>query len=268
MKIANPNGYSDSMRELAGLLQSTVRAINHRDPNVFSDNGKADSAFRESIKFQRNGLESEVRSNGSCFVLQCKVVLDAGVWSVNQKDNIMLTRRTDAGPASAAQWPLFVAGNVPERGKAIWQSESFRKLLADLKLAPGEGLHFYKNAVAFYARNEPISSFVKRSDFVLSFLYSVSTNGNHGKNRVVMPEQFYDLEDIAQRWAISDDSTRADALDTATKSEREELVRRIMSRIDAINAFLAEHDDGPATSLGALAETASEAKISLDAVKH
>jgi hypothetical protein len=109
---------------------------------------------------------------------------------------------------------------------------------------------------------------MKRSDLLLSFLLSILPTSAVKTPRIVMPDPFHDLEDIAQKWAISDDTTRSEVVDKASKPELEKLVQIIMPRIDAINKFLAHRENAPASALGALAQAASEAKIALDAIKH
>jgi hypothetical protein len=268
MKTTASNGQSELMHELAGILRAPIQAINHRDPNIVNAKPISDPTFRESIKFRRHGLQLEVRYNGFISIFQCKIVLGAGVWSINQEDCIVLTRKSNITLTKFDRWPLFIAEKVYEKAAAIWHSDGLQQLLDNLQLTYGEGLHFYKNAVSFYSKDVVASNLMKRSDLLLSFLLSILPTSAVKTPRIVMPDPFHDLEDIAQKWAISDDTTRSEVVDKASKPELEKLVQIIMPRIDAINKFLAHRENAPASALGALAQAASEAKIALDAIKH
>jgi hypothetical protein len=78
-----------------------------------------------------------------------------------------------------------------------------------------------------------------------------------------LPTEFADLQDLADRFAISDDLNRQSATDAASLNEKQELVRRLNPRFDAINAYLDHHDDEEAHLLGRLAEAACEVAIEL-----
>jgi hypothetical protein len=79
-----------------------------------------------------------------------------------------------------------------------------------------------------------------------------------------LPADFADLQDLADRFAISDDVEREAATDAATPAEKAELVARLGPRFEAINAYLDQHDDESAHLLGRLAEAACEVQIELN----
>jgi hypothetical protein len=79
-----------------------------------------------------------------------------------------------------------------------------------------------------------------------------------------LPLEFSDLQDLANRFAISDDLDRQSAIDESTQDEKSDLVARLQPRFVAINAYLDEHDDESAHLLGRLAEAACEVQIELN----
>ena len=78
-----------------------------------------------------------------------------------------------------------------------------------------------------------------------------------------LPEEFSDLQDLADSFAMSDDVKRGERVEAASPSELRELVDRVWPRMGAINAYLDEHDDEPACLLGTLAEAACEVQIEI-----
>jgi len=79
-----------------------------------------------------------------------------------------------------------------------------------------------------------------------------------------LPTEFSDLQDLADRFAISDDLDRQSATDAAAVAEKQGLVARLKPRFEAINAYLDEHDDESAHLLGRLAEAACEVQLELN----
>jgi len=78
-----------------------------------------------------------------------------------------------------------------------------------------------------------------------------------------LPTEFSDLQDLADRFAISDDLDRQSVTDASAVAEKQGLVARLQPRFEAINAYLDEHDDESAHLLGRLAEAACEVQIEL-----
>ena len=80
---------------------------------------------------------------------------------------------------------------------------------------------------------------------------------------VQLPSDFADLQELADKFAISDDVARSNAEDNATPEERRRLVHTLSPRFPAINKYLDSHDDEPAHRLGRLAEAACEVAIEI-----
>ena len=78
-----------------------------------------------------------------------------------------------------------------------------------------------------------------------------------------LPTEFSDLQDLAVRFALSDDLDRQSATEAVTVAEMQGLVARLKPRFEAIHAYLDEHDDESAHLLGRLAEAACEFQIEL-----
>ena len=253
--------------ELAKMLGVAVRKINMRDPNVFQreqgDRARnAESlAFREAIRFECEALQAEIRGNGRYLVLELKAAPNAGSWSINEPDQITLTRAVEnpsVGPT------VFASGAVLSR-KAIEiiQLETFQSLLKELDMKAGESLNFYKNAVVYYARSGDASKFLERTNAICHFVAGLTGPEKTELRKVDLPEPFADLNDCAQEWAISDDTERAEALEKASVEDLKALVKRVAPRLSSINEYLDTHSGETDAALGSLAEAVSEAQLAL-----
>jgi hypothetical protein len=78
-----------------------------------------------------------------------------------------------------------------------------------------------------------------------------------------LPNDFADLQELADSFAISDDVKRGDRVASVSPEELRRLVDTVWPRMNAINAYLDNHDDEPACLLGSLAETACEVQLQI-----
>jgi hypothetical protein len=261
------------IHELARTLNVPVRKINLRDPNVFrreqgdTAGNPENLAFREAVRFECESLSVEVRSNGSYLVLELKAFLDAGTWSINEPDQITLTRKVQLAAADDLG-SLFAAGTkLSQKAEEIVHREAFRILLKKLDLGPHESLHFYKNAVTYYARSRSATQFLDHANAVCHFVAETARSRRAELRAVELPELFADLHECAQEWAISDDSERADALGSASAEALKKLIERVAPRLTSINLYLSTHSGEKEAALGSLAETVSEAQLLLNGTK-
>jgi hypothetical protein len=253
--------------EFAKTLSVPMRKINVRDPNVFQrEQGdparNAESlAFREAIRFECEALQAEIRGNGRYLVLELKAAPNAGSWSINEPDQITLTRAVQnpsVGPA------VFASGAIlSPKAIEIIHLEAFQSLLKELDMGAGESLNFYKNAVVYYARLGDASKFLERTNAICHFVAGITSPEKAEPRHVDLPEPFADLNECAQEWAISDDTERAEALENASVEVLKKLVERVAPRLSSINEYLNTHSGEKYAALGSLAETVSEAQIVL-----
>jgi hypothetical protein len=78
-----------------------------------------------------------------------------------------------------------------------------------------------------------------------------------------LPGEFSDLQELADRFAVSDDVERGFLADAASYEQRRELVDTVFPRLAAIDAHLDHHDDESAHLLGRLAEAALEVSFQI-----
>lgn len=257
--------------EFAKTLGVPVRKINMRDPNVFQREqgdsaGSAESlAFREAIRFECEALQAEIRGNGRYLVLELKAALDAGAWSINEPDQITLTRRVQNPPIGSA---LFASGAMlSPKANEIVHLDAFQSLLKELDLGERESLHFYKNAAVYYARSSSAANFLNRTRTICRFVAGITQAQKTASRHVELPESFADLDECAQEWAISDDTERAEALESASAEALRKLVELVSPRLPSINEYLSNHSGEKEAALGSLAETVSEAQILLQQIQ-
>ena len=77
-----------------------------------------------------------------------------------------------------------------------------------------------------------------------------------------LPEQFAMLQPL-DKWIVGDDVDRSDLMSGATYAELEDLIAAVEPHVEAINAYLDEHQDEAACNPGIIAEPACEAQLDL-----
>ena len=254
--------------ELAKTLDTPVRKINMRDPNVYhreqgSITGSPESlSFREAVRFECESLKAEIRGNGSYLVLELKATLNAGTWSINEPDQITLTRKVQNTSVGDVGSLFAVGAKLSKEAEQIVHQEAFRSLLKTLDLGSHESLHFYKNAVTYYALSTDAAKFLERTNIICRFVAGI-TQRTRTSQTVDLPQPFAVLNAYAQEWAISDDIEREEAIEGASAEKLRKLVERVDPMMPEINAFLDTHSGEKEAVLASLAETASEAKLVL-----
>ncbi len=259
----------NSIPKLAEMLGAKVRKINFRDPNVFARERNssrlhaADLLFTEAVKFECGDLKAEIKSNGLYLLLEVKADLDLGTWSVNEPDLITNPSKSEVASQYPDQRPIYApGGKLPPEAERIAESDVLLRVLTSLNLEQRESLNFYKNALVYYSRLTSANQFLERSRALCHFAGDIASTGRPA-SAVVLPEPFSDLSDCAQQWAISDDTRREEAIESASTETLESLVARVGPRLPSINAYLDTHSGEEGAALSNLAETVAEAQIVL-----
>jgi len=255
--------------EFAKTLGVPVRKVNVRDPNIFHREQETEKAsenvpFREAVRFECGTMKAEIRGNGSYLALELKADLNTGAWSINEPDQIALTRKVQNPPVEST---IFASKAVlSPQATEIIQQVAFQSLLKELDLGPRESLHFYKNAVLYYARSTGAAKFLDRMKALCHFIAGITNPSPSEPRRVELPEPFSDLNEYAQTWALSDDAERAEALESASAEVLKNLIESVAPRLPSINQYLHTHSGDKDAALGSLAETVAEAQIALQQV--
>jgi hypothetical protein len=256
----------DTITELGKALGVPIRRVNVRDPNVFQREQETEKKpenlpFKEAVRFEYGGIKAEIRGNGSYLVSELKTNLDTGVWSINQPDRIVLTHKVQNSPIESS---IFAAtAMLSAQATEIIHHVAFQSLLKELDLGPRDSLHFYRNAVVYYARTADAAKFLKRTNALCRLVAGITSPQEKVSRHVDLPEPFADLTEYAQAWAISDDTERAEALENAPTEVLRKLIEHVAPRLSSINEYLDTHSGERAAALGSLAETVSEAQIAI-----
>jgi len=80
---------------------------------------------------------------------------------------------------------------------------------------------------------------------------------------ISLPSEFADLERFS-KIAVSDDIERSAVTDAMSEQDKREFIDTIWPRMDAINAYLDEHQDEAACNLGDIAQAAAELAVELE----
>ncbi len=154
-------------------------------------------------------------------------------------------------------------GVVTSSQNQILCSIELADLISTHPFRKGEALHFYRNALILYARDEDLSSLLVRRMVALAEVIPADNDASD----IELPAQFADLANILKDWGISDDVERSDKIEGASAQELRQLLAMVEPRMGPINSYLSGARESPASNaaanLGSLVEATLEAKAAL-----
>jgi hypothetical protein len=127
-----------------------------------------------------------------------------------------------------------------------------------------DSLHFFEGAVTLYS--SPNSTEELRSALdCLASLAALFPPTLAVMNLHSLPNSLFGLAGLIQKWAIGDDSERADLLEESPTSELRDLVTAVDAHFEEISRYRSsvEDSDEVAIALGTLEECAEEARLML-----
>lgn len=146
---------------------------------------------------------------------------------------------------------------------------SLLSLVVGAGLEGGESLLFTKGEIGFYLKRELTDSgrIGALIGHITALVEKVETV-EQGPKLELLPVEFHPIIPMIKKWAVPDDSERADLLDSVLKSVLRSLADEVSPYLEAINSYLDSFGEKPPTeeavSLGRLAECALEARQRLN----
>ncbi len=275
-----PEGNVSLLRALAKHLARRVRTVNLHDPNVcVSPSDPVDTwityelpgdHFKHEVAFHVRDRRVAVRANAKYLAIDLRVELRTPfVCSFNRPDRVTCADVEVAQLATnRGAVPVFACeGEVSVALRAFLDGSGLPRALAQRPLGGDESLHVAGNGLTLYSQCASVTELMAAFE-VLSDL----ADAIEGPEPVValdsLPPEFAPLLSTVRQWALLDDDHRAERLERASTTARQRLVNTVSPFYPLINRYLDSFGDEPlpeaATLLGALAECAMEAAVSLE----
>jgi hypothetical protein len=190
-------------------------------------------------------------SNGTW--MQLRVGIETSLLFGAMRPIAYMGLRTAVVPAGPI--PLFIDNAAGAVALNAWLgADGHEALLAALRLGDGEDLLVARNAIVVTFRTAGVRRHLDLLDAV-SDLADALPPDTSDEAPAALPDALAHLQPLADRWAIDDDSDRAEAIETATDDDLRALVAAVTSHVN----------DAPTDELfGRLAEAAAEARLELE----
>jgi hypothetical protein len=259
------------LRELARSFKSTVRSTNECDWNVArtplnmfaADRTPPPDYFSKRVKIKLDGMSLELKSCDVFLKIELNGKFLCLPFSVNREDIIDSTKPT-AVALDHGRLPVYVN---PRRGKVeditVLNDPRAQGLLAAIITHSADSVHCYVQQIWCY-KFAPASgeAVLRTSRDLLAFMELLPVAEEPAP--IALPPEFSELTALANRWSISDDNERGDAIDEASPKDLQELVAAIEPLYPQINAYLDAHEGADeSVILMFLAECAMEAELHL-----
>lgn len=258
---------------VARSLRSTVTRCNEGDVNVtrteIDCSGRAKiipaKRFTQRVKANAFGHTVEVTSNDVFLRFTIVGQFSKAAISINRADRIMLTKETGLTIAGG-RFHVYASDRAQQcHGSTVLDSLRAQDLVASIISGGQDSVHFYANEVVCYLfqpKSPDIVLRVIRDMISLADLLELKTRKI---DQVKLPAQFSDMAPLADRWCISDDIEREEAIEAASYNDLRILIANVKPRLADIDNFLnaASGAADESAALGTLAECAVEAEIFL-----
>jgi hypothetical protein len=155
-------------------------------------------------------------------------------------------------------------GTITEVQKRILDSKEMRTLVAFRCFREGEAIHFYRNALVLYARNDDVTVELVAVVSAVANALPISKPQPAPKERYAdLPVVLRPLIPLVTEWGISDDEERWQKVKRSRRSTREKLINTVKPLLPALNQYLDGFKGHPpiaACELWDVAEAALEAQ--------
>lgn len=226
--------------------------------------------FSRELRSEFNGRRIELMASPEFLRCRVKGALKTIPWSVGQPGRISFIDKQRAWlQVGELRWPVFTRKN--EDAMQALRPSLDRPVLTSavetLLRNPSESLHFFTGAVVLYFQPKTADAAIEAVSTLAGLLEKFSPEAD-SIDFNALPERLQVLIPHIRRWAVSDDSERADLLQEASRSDLEDLVQTVEVHFEKINQYLDSFGkSGPtepaALALQTLGECTVEAQLEL-----
>jgi hypothetical protein len=271
-----------SLNEIARKLGKRTSSLNLIDPQVkrvpwnwkdtLCDKPRPSDYFTRKISYKANNLRVTLRVNDEYLAVDVKGPFGDSVVCSFVNNKAFESRRELASAAICKSYGYKVylgSGPNSESAASFLQDSSFQQLLKSLRLSQKESLHIGNGYASLYLQRFECEDVLVILDSLYNLLSLLPLANEISPSFDDLPERFKKFIPLIKRWAISDDGSRSDRINKASTKTLAHLVESTESDFSAINKYIDSFENGPlpehAVLLGALAECATEAQLSLKA---
>ena len=147
--------------EIAKRVGSKVLNCEDYDPNVciFSPNSKSPAKiivtsgqpFIKKASYKRGNQRIRFEANSNYLKIQIPSEIDIDPIAINQTDRIQFLVHAGEMFIKNCSWAVFTKdGSLRGKHAALLQKPDFRKLVSEVNLMVGEGIHLYRNGLSVY----------------------------------------------------------------------------------------------------------------------
>ena len=197
----------------------------------------------------------------------------AGILSVNRKEERLGIPSTLAATRriGTRDYPIFTqGGRISPAQAAMLDRAEFIALVEQADPGHRESINCSNSEIAAYLLSPSLSRTMAVTERAIDLTEQVQVHPPQ-LDLDRLPPQFHPLIPLIEKWGISDDAERDDALKNVPDRALRTLVDEVTPYLDAIDAYLDSFQvEGPheeAAALGRLAECALEAKLLLDSTQ-
>jgi hypothetical protein len=228
----------DLLEELARGLHTRTKASHLYDPDVAREQtttARSDSFGPVDIFLRRmktNAFGRPVHLEASEFIVRIEVRESIAYrgFSVNRASlGWVPTEKTIGGRA------LRVYAERKQRLEGAPKDDAL-DLVDRIIRSPRDSVHFYGNCVVVYVfKPGSVDAVIERIGLLMQLADLVVDHTP--EESMVLPAEFAPLQDVAERWAVSDDVDRGDALSEASDDDLQHLVDAVSPYFDKIGAL-------------------------------
>jgi hypothetical protein len=224
--------------------------------------------FTQQLRAEYKDYLIDLMANAQGVCCSVKGGFDVGVFSVNHPNLVYPVKPTTLRIAGDARWPVFTnphTGKQAESLRLFLEHPTLHESVQQLIVAESDSLHFFAGCVTLYFRPNSTSELKAALDCLVG-LARLFAPASIQWNLEALPPSLRALTPIIQKWAIGDDSERADLLDESPPSELGELVRAVDAHLSEIDRYLdsvGEAMPEAALALQTLEKCAAEARLIL-----
>jgi hypothetical protein len=250
-------------------MNAALLPANHIDGNVMARRSlksltvekRKEYIFKLRVRFTIENEQIEVMGSEHTIAVHLKKKIDAGVVSVNAPDVVMCTKRLAGNKGCDGTFDFYTPRGEKTHILERLCTKKAQQLLHGLTLKTNESLHVYQNGITLHSLAQSEQDILNACHYLAALAQFLSVP--HYTAKPQLPKLFATLQELADKWAISDDSERADKLANATKEDLAILIDAVKPNFEQINRNLLKHDREDAHVLRALAETTTEAMLQM-----
>lgn len=192
-----------------------------------------DPALRR-VRYQHAGRSFILQASASRLIVTGKLASPV-FFSVGQPHPALLTNVPLSIPSAPNRPTVFGSMGFTRAVRSWLERRDRLEALQAFRLVQGESLHVARNeSLLVMAASRDIRGV---SDMMIALVGPANDIGD-SRSDATLPAGFQDLEPLASRWVIPDDSERNDRLTTISRRERTRLRRILEPRLTASDEFL------------------------------